>query len=135
MYFFKSIADYKEALTDNATSCLEMVNYYLTNIDTSSHLNAFVEVFKDESRERATFLDNKRKEGLPCGKLYGVVMTIKDVISYKDHKVTASSKMLANYTSIYNSTAVEKLWEEDAIIIGNCNCDEFAVGNTNEKSV
>jgi aspartyl-tRNA(Asn)/glutamyl-tRNA(Gln) amidotransferase subunit A len=135
LYFFKSIADYQEALTDNATSCLEMVNYYLTNIDTSSHLNAFVEVFKDESRERATFLDTKRKEGLPCGKLYGVVMTIKDVISYKDHKVTAGSKMLANYTSIYSSTAVEKLLSEDVIIIGNCNCDEFAMGNTNENSV
>ena len=135
MHLFNSIANYQKALSDNTISCLETVNHFLTNIDASSHLNAFVEVFKEESRERATFLDHKRKEGLPCGKLHGVVMTIKDVISYQGHKVTASSKMLANYTSIYNSTAVEKLLAEDAIIIGNCNCDEFAMGNTNENSV
>lgn len=122
------------ALSDKTTSCLETVNHYLTNIEASSYLNAFVEVFQDESRERAAFLDHKRREGLPCGKLHGVVMTIKDVISYKNHKMTAGSKMLANYTSIYNSTAVEKLLVEDAIIIGNCNCDEFAMGNTNEHS-
>ncbi len=135
MHLFKSIADYQKALLNNTTSCLETVNHYLTNIDVSSNLNAFVEVFREESIERATFLDHKRKEGLPCGKLHGVVISIKDVISYKNHKVTAGSKMLENYTSIYNSTVVEKLLEEDAIIIGNCNCDEFAMGNTNENSV
>ncbi len=70
-----------------------------------------------------------------CGKLHGVVIALKDVICYKDHKVTAASGMLKNFTSIYNSTAVEKLLAEDAIIIGNCNCDEFAMGSTNENSV
>ncbi len=135
LLFFKSIAGYQKALSDNSTSCLEAVNCFLSNIEASAHLNAFVEVFREESLERAAFLDNKRKEGLPCGKLHGVVISIKDVISYKDHKVTAGSKMLANFTSIYNATAVEKLLAEDAIIIGNCNCDEFAMGNTNENSV
>lgn len=112
-----------------------MVKYYLSNIETSVHLNAFVEVFTNESMERAFYLDNKRKQGLPCGKLHGVILTIKDVISYKDHKVTAGSKMLENYTAVYNSTVVERLLAEDAIIIGNCNCDEFAMGNTNENSI
>ena len=135
MHLFKTIAGYQKALSDNTTSCLEMVNFFLKKIEESAHLNAFVEVFQDESRQRACFLDNKRKEGLPCGKLHGVVMTIKDVISYKDHKVTAGSKMLENYISIYNSTVVEKLLAEDVIIIGNCNCDQFAMGNTNENSV
>lgn len=91
-------------------------------------------MFKEESRQRAKWLDARRKEGYPCGKLHGVIVTLKDVISYKEHKVTASSKMLSNYISIYNSTVVEKLLAEDAIVIGSCNCDEFAMGNTNENS-
>ena len=66
--------------------------------------------------------------------MHGVIVTIKDVISYKDHKLSASSKMLKEFISIYDSTAVKKLLEEDAIIIGSCNCDEFAMGNTNENS-
>lgn len=135
MQFYKSIADYQKALSENNTSCVEAVSHFLAKIEASAHLNAFVEVFQEESMQRAAFLDNKRKEGLACGKLYGVVITIKDVIAYKDHKVSAASKMLSNYTSIYSSTAVEKLLAEDAIIIGNCNCDEFAMGNTNENSV
>jgi aspartyl-tRNA(Asn)/glutamyl-tRNA(Gln) amidotransferase subunit A len=135
LHLFKSIALYHKSLSENTTSCVEMVKYYLANIDSSVHLNAFVEVFWNESMERAIYLDNKRKQGLPCGKLHGVIITIKDVISYKNHKVTAGSKMLENYTAIYNSTAVERLLAEDAIIIGNCNCDEFAMGNTNENSI
>lgn len=135
MPLFKSIALYQKSLSENTTSCVEMVKYYLSNIETSVHLNAFVEVFTNESMERAFYLDNKRKQGLPCGKLHGVILTIKDVISYKDHKVTAGSKMLENYTAVYNSTVVERLLAEDAIIIGNCNCDEFAMGNTNENSI
>ena len=77
----------------------------------------------------------KENQERPCGKLHGVVIAIKDVICYKDHKISAASTMLKNFISIYNSTAVEKLLEEDAIIIGNCNCDEFAMGSTNENSV
>ena len=62
-------------------------------------------------------------------------IAIKDVICYKDHRVTASSGILKNFISVYNSTAVENLLKEDAIIIGSCNCDEFAMGSTNENSV
>ena len=135
LQFFKSISAYQEDLFGNTTTCLEAVNFYLNKIEAAAELNAFVEVYREESRERAKFLDIRRKEGLPCGKLHGVIVTLKDVICYKDHKLTAGSKMLSNFTSIYNSTVVEKLLAEDAIIIGNCNCDEFAMGNTSENSV
>lgn len=135
MQFFKSISVYQENLSLNKTSCLEAVNFYLDKIESSAELNAYVEVFKEESRERAKLLDSRRQEGLRCGKLHGVVISLKDVLGYEGHKVTAGSKMLENYTSIYNSTVVEKILAEDAIIIGTCNCDEFAMGNTNENSV
>lgn len=98
-------------------------------------MNAFVEVYKEESLERAKYLDEKRLSREITGKLHGVIFAIKDVICYKDHKVTAASRMLENFTSIYHSTAVKRLLEEDAIIIGNCNCDEFAMGSANENSV
>ena len=64
-----------------------------------------------------------------------MVVAIKDVICYKDHKVTAASGILENFVSVYNSTAVENLLKEEAIIVGSCNCDEFAMGSTNENSI
>ncbi len=135
MFSFVSIEEYRNQLNDGATSCYEAVEYYLDKIKNSKHLNAFVEVFESESLERAEILDIKRKEGEKCGMLHGVVIAIKDVICYKGHRVTASSAILKDFISIYDSTAVEKLLAEDAIIIGNCNCDEFAMGSTNENSV
>jgi aspartyl-tRNA(Asn)/glutamyl-tRNA(Gln) amidotransferase subunit A len=66
--------------------------------------------------------------------MHGVVVAIKDVICYKGHQVTAASRILENFTSIYNATVVEKLLAEGAIIIGRNNCDEFAMGSSNENS-
>ncbi|MGN6532368.1 MAG: amidase family protein [Ginsengibacter sp.] len=114
---------------------MEAVEFYLDKIKKNEQLNAFVEVYGEESIARAKLLDEKRNSGNPLGALHGVVIALKDVICYKDHTISAASKMLENFVSIYNSTALEKLLAEDAIIIGNCNCDEFAMGSTNENSV
>lgn len=135
MFSFQNISSYHQKLKEGASSCTEAVEFYLEKIKKNKKLNAFVEVYEEECISRAKFLDEKRNSGKPCGKLHGVIIAIKDVICYKDHKISAASKMLENFISIYNSTAVEKLLNEDAIIIGNCNCDEFAMGNTNENSV
>ncbi|HXP52674.1 MAG TPA: Asp-tRNA(Asn)/Glu-tRNA(Gln) amidotransferase subunit GatA, partial [Bacteroidia bacterium] len=69
-----------------------------------------------------------------AGKLAGMVIGIKDNLCYKGHKVSASSKILEGFESLYTATVVERLIAEDAIIIGRCNCDEFAMGSSNEKS-
>ena len=135
MFSFTNIEDYTKALSSGETSCNEAVTYYLQKIYAARHLNAFVEVYEEESITRAKHLDLKRKEGGVCGKLHGVIVALKDVICYKEHRVTAASGILKNFTSVYNSTAVERLLAEDAIIIGTCNCDEFAMGSTNENSV
>ncbi|RYZ16268.1 MAG: Asp-tRNA(Asn)/Glu-tRNA(Gln) amidotransferase subunit GatA, partial [Sphingobacteriales bacterium] len=79
-------------------------------------------------------LDTKSSRGELAGKLHGVVIAIKDVICYRDHVVTAASRILTGFTSLYNATAVQRLLDEGAIIIGNTNCDEFAMGSTNENS-
>jgi aspartyl-tRNA(Asn)/glutamyl-tRNA(Gln) amidotransferase subunit A len=135
LFFYKNIAHYHEQLHKGTTTCLEAVKYYLKKIEETKKLNAFVAVYEDESIARAKFLDKKRKNDESTGRLHGVVIAIKDVICYKDHEVTAASGILKNFISVYNSTAVENLLKEGAIIIGNCNCDEFAMGSTNENSV
>jgi aspartyl-tRNA(Asn)/glutamyl-tRNA(Gln) amidotransferase subunit A len=83
---------------------------------------------------RAKLLAEKRQKGESTGRLHGVIIGIKDVICYKDHTITAASKILQGFTSVYSATAVERLLAEDAIIIGKLNCDEFAMGSSNENS-
>jgi aspartyl-tRNA(Asn)/glutamyl-tRNA(Gln) amidotransferase subunit A len=134
LFEYSSIKQYHAQLQEGKTSCLQAVEHYLKKIKTDSNLNAFVEVYADEAMQKAKELDEKRKPGQPVGKLHGVVIALKDVICYKDHKISASSNILKNFTSVYSSTAVERLLKEEAIIIGNCNCDEFAMGSTNENS-
>ena len=68
------------------------------------------------------------------GALHGVVVGIKDVISYKGHRLSAASNILKGFEAIYSATAVERLLDSEAIIVGNLNCDEFAMGSTNENS-
>lgn len=131
---FQTLAETRKALTSGNVTLQEIVNQYISRIDSFKKHNIFLEVFEDEAFERARELDLKLKSGEKTGKLFGLVIGIKDNLSYKGHKVNASSKILENYTSIYNSTVVERLLAEDAIIIGRLNCDEFAMGSSNENS-
>ena len=135
MFQYKNIRQYQEDLTNNKTNCFDAVQFYLQQINNNKKLNVFTEVFADEALALAKKLDEKRKAGEPLKKLHGVIVALKDVICYKDHQVTAASKILEGFTSLYSATAVQRLLDEDAIIIGNCNCDEFAMGSSNENSI
>ncbi len=134
MFTYNNIQDYHSQLASGKTTCVDTVEYYLQNINKQRHLNAFVEVYAEEALEKAKSLDEKRKKGETLKKLHGVVIALKDVICYRNHKVTAASAILKDYVSLYNASAVQYLLDEDAIIIGTCNCDEFAMGSTNENS-
>ena len=93
-------------------------------------MNAFLEVYADEALARARELD-----AVPVrGRLHGVIIGIKDNICYKDHRVSAASRILGDFVSLYSATAVDRLVHEGAIIIGRQNCDEFGMGSTNENS-
>ena len=129
-----SIEAYHRSLSEEPDGCSQAVAHYLAQIETHRHLNAFLEVYAEEALARARVLDDKRRTGQPLGKLHGVVIALKDVISYKGHTLSAGSKILEGYTSVYHATVVEKLLAEDAIIIGRNNCDEFAMGSSNENS-
>lgn len=134
MYPFASIKAYQEQLVAGSTSCKEAVDFYLQQIEEEQSLNALVAVFPQEAKQQAELLDAKRKAGATTGKLHGVVVTVKDVIAWEQHPLSASSNILKGFHSIYSSTAVKKLLAEDAIIIGINNCDEFAMGSSNENS-
>ena len=134
MFCFTDIQTYHGQLKTGATTCAQAVQFYLDQIEGQKNLNAYLEVFADEAIQRANALDQERLDGKPMGALHGVVVGIKDVISYKGHALSAASKMLENYTAVYSATAVEKLLAAGAIIIGRQNCDEFAMGSSNENS-
>jgi len=134
LFRFTTIKDYHQALQSAATSCTDTVQHYLTVIREQASLNAFLEVFETEALQRAAALDQERAAGKPMEPLHGVIVGIKDVICYQNHAVTASSRILEGYTAIYHATAIEKLLAAGAIIIGRQNCDEFAMGSSNENS-
>ncbi len=134
MFSFTNIINYQSDLQGNYTSCTDAVQFYLDRIKKNKHLNAFTEVYASEALQQAAKLDEKRKNGSPTKKLHGVIIALKDVISYKHHTSTAASRILTGFTSLYNATVVQRLLDEDAIIIGTCNCDEFAMGSSNENS-
>ncbi len=131
---FTSIKEYHQQLHLENTTCVAAVTHFLQKINSKKQLNAFTEVFTSEALEKAAALDAERNNSKKIGRLHGVVIAIKDVICYKGHTVTAASKILENFVSVYSATAVQRLLDEEAIIIGSCNCDEFAMGSTNENS-
>lgn len=130
---FTSLKNVQQELTSAKTSCVELVDYYLKEIETKQDLNAFVETFDRSAKAQAESVDLKIKEG-KAGKLAGLIISIKDNICYKGHGLSASSKMLEGFESLYSATVVERLLKEDAVIIGRTNCDEFAMGSSNETS-
>ena len=132
LFSFTSIEQYHAQLKEDSITCLQAVEHYLQAIENNKHLNSFLEVFAEEGLQRASELDKLPHSKM--GKLHGVVIGIKDLLCYKDHKASASSKILQNFTSLFSATAVERLLAQGAIIVGRQNCDEFGMGSTNENS-
>ena len=124
----------QNALNNDTTNVVEITKTYLQNIAENQHLNAFIEVYSDEVLEQARLVDEKLAN-CSAGKLAGMVVGIKDNLCYKNHKVSASSKILDGFESLFTATSVQRLIDEDAIIIGRLNCDEFAMGSANENTI
>ena len=133
MHQYSSLNSVQTEIKEGKIQLVELVQDYLQRIEEKKHLNAFVEVYADEAKARAAEIQAKILNGT-AGKLGGMILGIKDLICYKDHNVSAGSKILQNYNSIFSSTVVERILAEDAIIIGRQNCDEFAMGGSNENS-
>ena len=133
MKTYGSFREIRNDLQNGSISCRDLVKQHLSNIREKAHLNVFLSVFEEEALSLASIVD-KKIQGNKAGKLAGLVVGIKDVLAYKDHPLQASSKILDGFTSQFTATAVQRLLDEDAIIIGRQNCDEFAMGSSNENS-
>jgi aspartyl-tRNA(Asn)/glutamyl-tRNA(Gln) amidotransferase subunit A len=131
---FSSLSEIQRELAAGTTSCRQLVEYYLDNIaQRNTELNAFLEVWTDEARAQAALVDEKLAAGT-AGRLAGMVIGLKDVLAYQGHSLQSSSRILDGFKSLFTGTAVARLLAEDAIFIGRQNCDEFAMGGSNENS-
>ena len=127
-----SFSEINQLLIQDQLDLVDICKYYIQKIEHSS-TNSFIEIFKESALKKASEVNDKIKNKNQ-GALAGMIIGIKDNICYKDHEVTASSRMLNGFNSVFSATAVRRLLEEDAIIIGRLNCDEFAMGSSNENS-
>lgn len=133
MYQYQNIEQLHIDLKNNSVTCTQLVNEYIDRIKQHSHLNIFLEVFENSAREQAQKIDEEIAKGI-LKPLSGLIVSIKDNLCYKNHEVTAASKILKGFVSTYTATAVQRLIDNGAIIIGRTNCDEFAMGSSNENS-
>lgn len=129
-----SFSEIRQRLDAGTLTCRDIVNHYLINIEEKNpRLNALLSVYDKDALEQAAVIDDKLQQGT-AGRLAGLVVTIKDVLCYKDHPLQCGSKILDGFESQFTATAVQRLIDEDAIIIGRNNCDEFAMGSSSENS-
>ena len=130
---YPTLTEIQNDLRGGGLTCVQLVNHYLERIESNAHLNAFVDVYSEEALRFAADIDIKIQNGT-AGKLAGLIIGLKDVLAHKGHGVQAGSQILNTYNSPYTATAVQRLLNEDAIVIGRQNCDEFAMGSSNENS-
>ena len=130
-----SVRELREKLEKNEITCREIVENYLRRIqEREPDINAFISVEGEKALLQAEKIDKKIEKGEKLGRLAGIPIAIKDNISIKNTKTTCGSKMLENYNSPYDATVVEIILEEDGIIMGKTNMDEFAMGSSTETS-
>ncbi|MDW3208573.1 MAG: Asp-tRNA(Asn)/Glu-tRNA(Gln) amidotransferase subunit GatA [Reichenbachiella sp.] len=134
MNTYDSLSRIQSDIDSGKIDCVGLVNHYLSNIKTYEHLNALTAVYADEALAAAKKVQQKINGGT-AGRLAGMVFTIKDVYCHEGHELQCGSKILEGFESQFTATCVQRLLDEDAILIGRNNCDEFAMGSSNENSV
>ena len=116
-------------------SAEQIVRYFLKRIDSfDKKIGSFLAIYTERAIKKAQDLDKKLASGEPVGQLAAVIIAIKDNIHVKGEITTCASRFLTNYKAVFDSTVVRLLEEEDAIIIGKLNLDEFAMGSSTEHS-
>ena len=111
MKFYSSYSEIQLDLQEGLRNCVDILTDYLSRIEDKKELNIFLEVFHESALKKAKEVDEKLTKGT-AGKLAGMIIGIKDNMCYKGHKVSASSKILENFESLYSSTVVERLLKD-----------------------
>ncbi len=130
-----AISGIREALTTKKISARELAADYYKRIEVRNpELNAYLTLSRDRAYAQADRVDALVAAGKPLPLLAGVPIAVKDVISTRGVRTTCGSKILENYIPPYDATAVQRLEAAGAVILGKTNCDEFAMGSSNENS-
>ena len=130
-----SAYDHHSRFIQGEVSAVEIVTGTLARIEAhDKKLGCFLSLFSERALAQAKKLDEKRSKKEKLGKLAGVPMALKDNIHVLGTKTTCGSKFLSNYKAVFDATVTHLLEEEDALIIGKTNLDEFAMGSSTENS-
>lgn len=131
---YATYSQLRDDLYAQKITCKDVVLAHLSQIDTyNKDLNVFLEVYREEVLQKAEEVDQKIKNNT-AGRLAGLVVGLKDVLAFENHGLQSGSAILQGFKSQFTATAVQRLIDEDALIIGRQNCDEFAMGSSNESS-
>ena len=130
-----SIKELVKKIQNQEVSCVDVVTSYIKSINEKEDIiNAFLLLQTDKALEKAKELDERIKKGEKVGRLAGIPIAIKDNMCTRGVATTCASKMLEDFVPPYDATVIKKLEEEDAILIGKTNLDEFAMGSSTENS-
>lgn len=130
-----SIKEIVSKIQNKEISCEKVVSYYIKNIkEKEDDINAFISLQKEEALNKAKEIDEKIKKGESVGKLVGIPIAVKDNLCTNGVTTTCASKMLEDFVPPYDATVIKQLQQEDAILIGKTNLDEFAMGSSTENS-
>jgi len=130
-----NLLDKSESIKNHEITALDNLESFLKVIKKKNpQINAFLEIKEEEAVQSAEKIDSKVKKGEKVGKLAGLTVGIKSNINIEDFKITAASKTLENYVGSYNATVINRIKDEDGIILGTTNMDEFAAGSSTETS-
>lgn len=130
-----NIEKIRKALAGKTISARELTEQFYSRIQSeNSRLNCYLALCPERAHAQADRVDAMVAKGEPLPALAGVPVAIKDVLSTRGIRTTCGSKILENYVPPYDCTAVERLEAAGAVILGKTNCDEFAMGSSNENS-
>ena len=131
----RSFAELRSAISSGATRAADLVSAYYDRIAAlNPHLNIYLSLTRERALQQAARIDDLAAKGDPLPPLAGIPVGIKDVMVMQGAPATAGSKILKGYRPPYDATAVSRLEAAGAVLLGKLNCDEFAMGSSNENS-